>query len=31
MGLELAHTIDQGRDPARHAHWAAGLVGDGPT
>lgn len=31
MGLELARTIAGGRDPAAHAKWAAGLVGDGPT
>ena len=31
MGLELARTLDQARDPAQHARWAAGLVGDGPT
>jgi glycine/D-amino acid oxidase-like deaminating enzyme len=31
MGLELAHTIDQGRDPALHARWAAGLEGDRVT
>jgi glycine/D-amino acid oxidase-like deaminating enzyme len=31
MGLELGRTIDQGRDPAWHKHWAAGLVGDEPT
>ncbi len=28
MGLELAHTIASGRDPAAHARWAAGLEGD---
>jgi glycine/D-amino acid oxidase-like deaminating enzyme len=31
MGLGLARAIDSGADPARHAHWAAGLVGDEPT
>ncbi len=31
MGLELAHTIVAGRDPAAHARWAAGLEGDKPT
>ena len=31
MGLELARTIDEGRDSTAHARWAAGLVGDGPT
>ena len=31
MGLELARTIAAGRDPAAHAHWAAGLEGDKPT
>ena len=31
MGLELARTIDAGRDPAAHARWAAGLEGDRAT
>lgn len=31
MGLELAHTIASGRDPAAHARWAAGLEGDKPS
>src|SRR5262249_13432399 len=31
MGLELASTIGDGRDPLRHARWAAGLEGDWPT
>jgi glycine/D-amino acid oxidase-like deaminating enzyme len=31
MGLELARTIAEGRGPAAHARWAAGLAGDGPT
>jgi glycine/D-amino acid oxidase-like deaminating enzyme len=25
MGLELARTLSEGRDPGRHAQWAAGL------
>ena len=28
MGLELARTIVDNRDPAQHASWAAGRVGD---
>jgi glycine/D-amino acid oxidase-like deaminating enzyme len=28
MGLELARTIAEGREPAAHARWAAGLEGD---
>ncbi|MBS0219909.1 MAG: FAD-dependent oxidoreductase [Proteobacteria bacterium] len=28
MGLELARTIVEGRDPLAHARWAAGLEGD---
>jgi glycine/D-amino acid oxidase-like deaminating enzyme len=31
MGLELAKTIASGRDPAGHAKWAAGFVGDGTS
>ena len=31
MGLELAHTILSGRNPAAHARWAAGLEGDKPS
>ena len=31
MGLEIARTIAEGRDPTAHARWAAGLVGDEPT
>jgi len=31
MGLELARTIDEGRDSTAHARWAAGLVGDRAT
>jgi glycine/D-amino acid oxidase-like deaminating enzyme len=31
MGLGLARAIGNGTDPAEHARWAAGLVGDGPT
>jgi glycine/D-amino acid oxidase-like deaminating enzyme len=27
MGLELARTMTEGRDPAAHARWAAGLEG----
>lgn len=31
MGLGLARAVDSAADAAQHAHWAAGLVGDGPT
>ena len=31
MGLELARTLAEARDPAAHARWAAGLEGDKPA
>ena len=31
MGLELARTITEARDPGAHARWAAGLEGNRPT